>query len=250
MLKRSLTIALIFGAFCTLIALGTWQVQRLAWKESLIAQATQRPNLPAMPLDQLVDESGLQPILGSYGDDDLAQALGDLAYRRASLTGEFFGQPVRVFTTLSDANGPLEGPGYWIMQGFQTNSHVVFINRGFIPFDLPLDVSVRDAPVGTISFEGLVRPDDLPDYFTPDPDYDDGLLYRRSVPQLMQATGVSVALPITIDMPTSMVADALPQAGETKFTFSNRHLEYAVTWYGLAAVLVIIVGVAWWRRRA
>ena len=43
-------------------------------------------------------------------------------------------------------------------------------------------------------------------------------------------------------------AGVLPQAGETKFAFSNRHLEYAITWYALAAVLVGVVGVAVWRR--
>jgi surfeit locus 1 family protein len=50
-------------------------------------------------------------------------------------------------------------------------------------------------------------------------------------------------------MPASAVG-GLPQAGETKFTFSNRHFEYMLTWYGLAAVLLAVVGTAWWRRRS
>jgi surfeit locus 1 family protein len=64
----------------------------------------------------------------------------------------------------------------------------------------------------------------------------------------MQAAGVSDALPITIDMPAS-AAGGLPQAGETKFTFSNRHFEYMLTWYGLAVVLLAVVGTVLVQRR-
>jgi surfeit locus 1 family protein len=231
-MKRFFAIALILGAFVTLLGLGTWQMQRLAWKEGLIAQAETRPTLPAVPLQALVDEG-----------------LEDADYRRVLLIGEFFGEPVRVFTTLSDANGPYEGPGYWVLQPFETDSgQSVFVNRGFIPFELAPDALVRDAPIGTIRFEGLVRPDDPPDRFTPDPDLDQNILYRRSIAQLMQASGVSRALPITVDMPASAVG-GLPQAGETKFTFSNRHFEYMLTWYGLAAVLLAVVGTVMLQRR-
>jgi surfeit locus 1 family protein len=100
-MKRFFAIALILGAFVTLLGLGTWQMQRLAWKEGLIAEAETRPSLPAVPLPELID-----------------QGTEDLAYRRAQLVGGFTGEPVRVFTTLSDPNGPYEGPGYWLMQPF------------------------------------------------------------------------------------------------------------------------------------
>lgn len=245
-MKRFFTIALILGAFVTLLGLGTWQMQRLAWKEDLIAQAETRPTLPPIPLHELVEEAGLVP-LPTYAEDEGSDDV--VAYRRALLVGQFIAEPVRVFTTLSDPNGPYEGPGYWMMQPFETDGgQLVFVNRGFIPFELAPDALVRDAPSGIISFEGLVRPDDRPDRFTPDPDYEQGLLYRRSVTQMMQATGVGAALPITVDMPASAVG-GLPQAGETKFNFSNRHLEYMLTWYGLAAVLLAVVGTVLVQRR-
>lgn len=225
-MKRFFTIALILGAFVTLLGLGTWQVQRLAWKQALIVEAETRPTLPAVPLEALLDEG-----------------LDDLAYRRADVTGRFFGQALRVFTTLSDPLGVYEGPGYWLMHPFEVvaTGETLFVNRGFIPFDLPPEATVRAAPVGIISFEGLVRPDDKADWATPDPDDENGILYRRDVEQLRQAADLSTALPITIDMPASVMA-GLPQAGETKFSFSNRHFEYALTWYALAAVLAGVVG--------
>ena len=225
-MKRFFAIALILGAFVTLLGLGTWQVQRLAWKEALIAEAEMRPTLPAVPLHTLLED----------GSDDLA-------YRRADVTGRFFGEAVRVFTTLSDPVGPYEGPGYWLMHPFEiaATGQTVFANRGFIPFEMPPGTSVRPAPAGTIRFEGLLRPDDVADWATPDPDYEDGILYRRDVDQLRQAADLTAALPITIDMPASVMT-GLPQAGETKFIFSNRHFEYALTWYALALALAVIVG--------
>lgn len=246
-MRRFATIALILGVFVTLLGLGTWQVQRLAWKMDLIAQAEERPTLPAISLHSLVEEAGLDgPTLNP--NDPARLAAEEVAYRRVSMSGQFIGEPVRVFTTLSESNGPYEGPGYWIMQPFEAGDHTVFLNRGFIPFDLPAEAEIRAAPAGLIQFEGLVRPDDEPDFFTPDPDFAQGILYRRSVAQLIEAAGVGAALPITVDMPASVIP-GLPQAGETKFTFSNRHLEYAVTWYALAAVLAAIVAVVMVQRR-
>ncbi|MBV6656530.1 MAG: SURF1 family protein [Devosiaceae bacterium] len=246
-MKRLLTIALILGALATLLALGTWQLQRLEWKQGLIAQAQERPTLPPVPLGELLEEAELQMISSTYGEAQ-DEAIEGLSYRRTSLEGRFVTEPVRVFTTLSDAEGPYEGPGYWWLQGFETASSIVFVNRGFVPFELAPGLGVRRAPAGVVQLEGLIRPNDVAGRFTPEADYEDGLIYRRDVSQLMQASGVSVALPITIDLAAG-VGGELPQAGETKFTFTNRHLEYALTWYGLALCLVGVVGVAWWRRR-
>lgn len=248
MLKRFFTIALILGALVTLLGLGTWQLQRLAWKEDLIAQALERPKLPAVPLESLIEDFGLGDTLSQ---EQRARALDAVAYRRVTVRGTFVGEPVRVFTTLSDAAGPMEGPGYWLMHPMRLAStdQNLFVNRGFIPFDLPPDAALAPPPVGTISFDGLVRPSNSADWATPDPDFENSLVYRRDVAQLRRAADLSSALPITVDMP-ARITGGLPQAGETKFAFSNRHREYMVTWYGLAGVLAVIVGVSWWRRRA
>ena len=234
MIKRVLTIALIAGAFVTLIGLGTWQMQRLAWKEDLIAQATERPDLPPVPLIQL-----------------LAAPEDQWAYRRASVQGRFIGEPVRVFTVLSDPEGPFEGPGYWLMQPFQLAGaqQTLFVNRGFIPFDLEDESVIAPPPAGEVQIQGLVRPNDPVDWMTPDPDYAGNIVYRRDIDQLSTAAGLEAVLPVTLDLP-ARADDRLPQAGESKFSFSNRHLEYMLTWYGLAAVLLAVVGAAWWRRRS
>ena len=232
-MRRLLAGLLILGAFCALLGLGTWQLQRLEWKQALIVEAETRPSQPPRPLARLLQ-----------GEVD------DLAYRRASVTGRFTGPAVRVFTTLSDPAGAYEGPGYWLMAPFQESETgaTVFVNRGFIPFVLPPDATVRPAPQGIVAFQGLIRPDDRADWMTPDPDIAERIAYRRDIAQLSMLAGIADALPVTLDMPAGE-AGALPQAGETKFAFSNRHLEYAITWYALAVVLVGVVGVAVVRRR-
>ena len=44
-------------------------------------------------------------------------------------------------------------------------------------------------------------------------------------------------------------ANSWPRGGQTRMSLSNRHLEYAVTWYGLAVVLVIVSGLWHMQRR-
>lgn len=232
-MRRFLTFTLILGVFATLLGLGTWQVQRLAWKQDLIAEAETRPTQPAVPLVSVLAE-----------DED------QRAYRRVFLEGSFVGEDVRVFTTLSDAVGVYEGPGYWLMTPFEDvrTDAVLFVNRGFIPYELPPQVRISQAPVGQIRFEGLVRPNDRVDWATPEPDLEERVVFRRDIDQMASLAGLRDVLPVTVDMPASILP-GLPQAGETKFTFSNRHLEYAFTWYALAAVLAAIVGVVMFQRR-
>ena len=249
-MKRLFATALIVGAFFTRLGLGTWQVQRLAWKQDLIAQAEERPSLPAVALADLISEHGLEP-LSSGLEEGGAPDSGALAYRRVSVEGRFVGEPVRVFTTLSDPVGAFEGPGYWMMQPFEiegdTTGHL-FVNRGFIPFLLPDGVTVTRPPEEPVSCEGLVRPNAPVDWMTPDPDLGDRIAYRRDIAQMAMLSGIEQVLPITVDMPAGEQG-VLPQAGETKFAFSNRHLEYAITWYALTAVLVGVVGTVMWQRR-
>lgn len=232
-MKRFLTVCLIVSALIALLGLGTWQVQRLAWKTDLIAQATKRPSLPALSIS-----------------DVLALPDDERPYRRVSFEGRFIGEHVRAFTTISNPNGAFEGPGYWLMHPFELadGGDVVFVNRGFIPFQVPQDLRVARPPAGDLALDGLVRPNDPAEALTPDPDTEDAIVYRRDIDQMRAIAGFDSALSITIDLPAS-ATDGLPQAGETKFTFSNRHLQYAITWYGLALVLVGGVGVMWWQRR-
>jgi len=179
--KRLLSDAAVVLSFFILIGLGTWQVQRLHWKEGLIAERETR--LAA-------------PLLTSW--DQAAE------FRRARFTGIFqadravkIGLQGRIVTPLALADGstvlvesaaPLSGPG--TVEGYLRASEQ---GGGFIPANNPAK----------------------------------GEWYTADIPALAAALGLERARPfrLVIGMPP-----ALP----------NDHLQYAVTWYSLAAVLLIV----------
>lgn len=218
-------------AFAVLISLGTWQVRRLAWKEDLIARAAERPNGPVQPL----------PTASAWASFDVAEG----EYRPFRLAGRFqHDKEALVFTSLPDPKGKFSGPGFWIVTPFAlSDGGTVLVNRGFAPQGrhLPADRGETLSP-DTVSVVGLMRPDEERGMFTPEDRPDQNVFYARRIADLAAAKGLSPPVaPFTIDL---VVAEAppggLPQAGETRMTFANNHLQYAFTWYGLAAVLLVV----------
>jgi surfeit locus 1 family protein len=214
-----------------LVALGNWQVRRLAWKEALIESATERPRGPVQDL----------PPAAAWTGFDIAAA----QYRPFRLTGRFLHEKeVRVFTSLSDAKGEYEGPGYWIVTPFALEGGgTVLVNRGFAPQDryAPADRGEAVSSEGT-TVTGLLRPDEERNIFTPDDRPEDRLFFARQIDPIATATSLEGAVaPFTIDLLASETPPGgLPQAGETRMVFANSHLQYAITWYGLAAALAAV----------
>ena len=234
--------ALVLGAFIVLIGLGTWQVQRLAWKEALIAAAQERPDAPAVA-----------PPGPSAWD---GFALDEWNYRRVSLTGRFGREEAYAWTVLSSPRGALGGAGYFVVAPFTTeDGWTVLVNRGFVPDAqrLPPDRPGSEAPASVVTIEGLVRRDDPPNFVTPAPDLGTNIVHSRHIETMAAALGVPAdeVAPYTIDLVAGETpASGLPQAGESLLAFSNNHLGYAITWYGLAAALLGVVAVALYRRRS
>lgn len=209
------------AAFVVLVGLGTWQMQRLHWKEDLVATVAARVNEPASRL----------PPAEEWRSLDLAA----WEYRPVQTAGRFrHDLEARVYTLLSEARGPLEGPGYWLMTPLETRDGTVIVNRGFIPLqtDQPLD-----RPEGEVTVQGLLRGPEERNLFTPDNDPSKRLFYARDAGALATGLGIEAA-PFTID--AFDAPGPLPQGGETRLNFPNRHLEYALTWYGLAGALLAV----------
>jgi surfeit locus 1 family protein len=221
---------LMLVAAAVLLSLGTWQLERLAWKEALIEAAATRPEAPpvAPPLPAEWDKTDWE-----------AADLTHLAVRGRFLPGE-----AHVYTVLSDARGPLSGPGLWIMAPFQTaDGWVVLVNRGFVPTGMDGAMPpVPPPPAGDLTLEGLLRRPDPPGPFTPEPNPQTKLWFVRDAASLATAfslPGGTALAPFTIDADAATTPPGgLPQAGETRRVFTNNHLQYALTWYGLAAALV------------
>lgn len=218
-------------ALAILVSLGNWQIRRLAWKEDLIARATERPQGPVRELPPASEWQGIDPA-----------ALEFFAFR---MRGAFLNEAeARVFTSLGAPSGPYGGPGYWIVTPFRLEGGgTVLVNRGFAPQDRHLPPARGEAlPEGPRTITGLLRPDEEPHLFTPDDRPADNLFFTRNVGAIAAAKGLGGPVaPFTIDLVAAETPPGgLPQAGETLIRFPNSHLGYAVTWYGLALALLAV----------
>jgi surfeit locus 1 family protein len=230
-------IAALIG-FAILVALGTWQMQRLAWKEGVIAAVADRTH--AAPRE-----------IASTADLAAMSAAAD-EYRPVRLHGTFrHGDEIQVYTLLSEPRGRASGPGYWVLTPLDlaAGGGTVIVNRGFVP-SARIDPSTR--PEGQVAGEvfvtGLVRAPDLGNLFTPADDAATGAWFTRDPDKIAAAKGLTNVAPLIVDADAAPVPGGLPQGGETRLTFPNRHLEYALTWYGLAATLLAMFGAFAWTR--
>jgi surfeit locus 1 family protein len=96
--------------------------------------------------------------------------------------------------------------------------------------------------------EGLLRAPEARNPFTPDDKPEQRLFYARDAAAIAAGLGLTGVAPFTLDDRASGPS-GLPQGGETRLTFTNRHMEYALTWYGLAASLMAVMVAAFLRRR-
>jgi len=212
-------------AFLILIALGTWQLERLQWKEALVARVASRTAEAPVPLPDLADWENID--------------LDAWEYRPVEARGRFrHDLEARVYTLLSNAKGPLSGPGYWIVTPLEIagSSASVLVNRGFVP---TTNTGEMARPDGDVVVRGLLRGPQDRNLFTPDDEPAKRLFYARDAAAIAGGLEVTSAAPFTIDA-RDTPPGGLPQAGETQLSFPNRHLEYALTWYGLAGSLVAV----------
>lgn len=242
MTRRSAARGLVLPGILTLIVLtalvllGNWQMDRLAWKEDLIARAAERPSLPPVDVPPPTEWPALD--------------VGALEYRPLRLTGHFLPErEALVFTTVTEPRGRYGGPGYWVVTPFALDGGgTVLVNRGFVPQDRRAPDQRQAPPEGSITVTGLARPNDEPNMFVPDNRPDENLFFSRNIPAIVAAKGIEGPVaPFSIDLPAG-AEGVLPQGGETRFSFTNNHLGYAVTWYGLACALVAVFGAFAWNR--
>ena len=235
-------IALFLG-FC---ALGTWQVYRLQWKLDLIDRVERRVHSAPQAL----------PAPASWPQLD-AKAM---EYQPSSLQGQWLADK----TVLTQATTTL-GAGFWVLTPLQqADGTQVLVNRGFVPDSLraawsdPQQVASA-TPSGEVSVIGLLRASEPKGGFLRDNEPANKRWFSRDVPAIAHSQGLTAAAPFFVDagMPDasaqvvgeakrSTAADlqnqVWPRSGLTQIRFTNNHLVYALTWYGLA---LMVLGAAW-----
>ncbi|MEM1380554.1 MAG: SURF1 family protein [Pseudomonadota bacterium] len=219
-------------ALGVLLSLGTWQVKRLAWKTDLIAKVEARIDLPPTPLTEVLETPDLEaqeylPVIVSGGFPNARIA--------------------HVFGTHEGAAGYFAFAAMRLDDG---SDRLVLVNRGFVPQDA-LDTFYPLPDAGQL--QGLIRlytPEKgLAAQFAPPNRPDDGIFFGRDPIALARYLTPGeednyVAVAVDSTLPTT-----LPQGGTTLIDFRNAHLGYAITWYGLAAGLIGVVGALSLKRR-
>ncbi|GAC1554773.1 MAG: SURF1 family protein [Beijerinckiaceae bacterium] len=222
------------AGMAVLVSLGVWQLNRLAWKEALIARIEARAKAPPVPLPPAADWA--------------AERADDYEYRHVVLTGRFDEREALVFRGSGPDAGA--GPGYFVMAPLiLADGWSVIVNRGFVPLAAK-DSATHRPPTGEVTVTGLMRPPEPRNPFTPADEPDKGRWFSRDPVAIAAYLGLARAAPFSIDADASPDPAALPRGGATIIAFPNNHLSYALTWFGLAAALAgVFAAFAWGRLR-
>ena len=214
-----------------LIGLGGWQMQRMTWKNAIVARIEARTRAPAQPLPPPSTWADLQ-----------ADAY---EYRRVTLDGTFdHAKEALVF------RGTAAGPGYFVLTPLRLASGgTAIVNRGFVPPDRADPASRRQGQVaGTVRVTGLMRSPEPRNMFTPADDPATGRYFTRDPALIAAHFALADAAPFSIDADATPVPGDLPRGGTTEVSIPNNHLSYALTWFGLAAGLFGVFATYAWRR--
>ncbi|MBK8458586.1 MAG: SURF1 family protein [Phyllobacteriaceae bacterium] len=220
--------------FAALVALGVWQVNRLAWKEGLLAEIHARIAAPAEPVEAL---------------DARHAASGDVDYFPLVAKGVYCHDLERHF--LSTHKGEA---GFFVYTPLvSADSRILFVNRGFVPYERKDAATRAEGQVaGEVEVMGLARdaPAAKPGFLVPENDTAKNVFYWKDIAAMAASAGLdSTKLrPYFLDAGSASNPGGLPVGGVTLIDLPNSHLQYAGTWFGLAAVLAAIVGIMTARR--
>lgn len=224
--------AFTLAGLAVLIGLGFWQLNRLEWKERLIAQIEARAKAEPITLDEAIA---------------LAKEGRDPSYYRVRVEGRFHHARELYLYALS-LNGR---PGWHVITPLQTvDGDVVLVDRGFVPDSLK-DPSSR--ALGQIqevvTVTGIVRMPDTPGVFTPENEPKANRWFWRDLlgmTRSMFPSATTVVAPFFLEAEDSDIPGGWPAGGQTRLTLPSNHLQYALTWFALALALAVAYGVYVW----
>ncbi len=216
--SRSYVFPLVLGIVGAAILcwLGMWQLQRLDWKEGKLAEiearlAAEEVGLPASPV---------------YENDN---------YRGVEVGGQLVGPELHVLTSLKAT-----GPGFRVIQKLELlDSRHILVDLGYVP-EIDKD---KARPGGAVFVQGnLIWPDET-DGFTPEPNLDRNIWFARDVDKMSEALGTE---PLMVSA-RSYVPEFDTTPMPVTVNIPNDHLQYAITWFSLMVVWILMTLYLLWR---
>jgi len=222
-----------------LIGLGVWQLQRRAEKHVLIAALTERLAAAPQPLPPAPQWSTLTPAHDEF--------------RRVQFSASYEPRPdAMVYSAGSAVRSDISGPGTWaFLPARLSTGETVVINTGFVQNTMQ-DRAQQDRAVTRLvtgapaDMTGYLRFPELPGALTPAPNPAVRLWFVRDHRAMAKALGWGEVAPFYIDLETPVPESGIPKPGPLDVHLKDDHLQYAITWFGLAAVVIIAFAV--WAR--
>lgn len=218
-MRRQILIPLLFGlaGAALLIWLGVWQMQRLAWKEAILADIDARIAADPVALPERVD-----PVADRY-----------LPVTAEGMIGQ---RALRVLVSRKQV-----GAGYRLISAFDMGGRRVLLDRGFIR----TDETIPPPPEGPVMIAGNLHWPDDRNSSTPDNDLAGNLWFARDIEQMARVLDTEPVLIVARRSsydPAPVVPMPVDSAG-----IANDHLQYAITWFALALVWLAMTGYLLWR---
>ena len=208
------------AALIVLVSLGTWQVERLRWKEALVAERDARLAAPAELLPAQADWRTWE-------------------FRRVDVQGTFRHDLEQLFGA-SGHDGQL---GHQVLTPLlRPDGTALLVDRGWVPADKAHPAARREGQaLGPVTITGIARyrGEDTANWFTPANQPGQKMWFSYDLPALEHATGLTL-LPVVVEADDRSNPGGLPIGGLTRIALPNNHLQYAITWYGLALTLVAV----------
>lgn len=219
--------AAMLAALAVLVGLGLWQLQRLHWKQGLLAQIEARTKGPPITLKDAVA---------------LAREGRDPNYYRVRVDGRFHHAKERYLYAVSDGR-----VGWHIITPLETeDGDMVLVDRGFVPDELKDPSSRALGQVDKlVTVTGIVRSPEVQGPFIPDNEPEANRWFWRDLAGMARSAlpaGAIQVAPFFLDADKSEVPGGWPEGGQTRLETTNNHLQYAITWFLLGACLLIVYG--------
>lgn len=210
-------------ALALLVALGAWQLERREWKLALIAAQEAQLSAPPVALEAL----------------SAAQARGEsIDYRPVVARGRFdHAHELYLFRPSREGEG-----GYHVITPLlRDGKPPVLVDRGYVPAALR-DPDLRKAGniKGPLTVRGIARESEKGGPFTPRDEPEKRLFFARDVEAMAAAIGLEGPEPFFVEADATENPGGWPKGGQTAIALRNPHLGYALTWFGLAVVLIAV----------
>jgi surfeit locus 1 family protein len=204
-----------------LLGLGFWQLERLRWKLALISEMTR--NMHSAPISMR---------------RAMAIGLAQSQYRRVLLSGRYINsREAYIFAT-----DPEGAPVYHVWTPIVLDGGgVMIVDRGIVPLALR---DPRTRPAGELQGEqrvaGVLRNPDGNGPFTPAPQLAQRIWYARDLAGIAAAEHLVLLAPAIVEADATPIAGGWPRGGQTVVSLPNDHLQYAITWFLMAAGLLVV----------